>query len=801
MRSWKQRLCSLLLCAAVLVSLCPTALAEDGSISYLDENGDEQLCKAFDYVSQSNPMWENGVWYVAKGQLDIQWPVTVKGNVHLILVNSCELKATRGINVSEGNSLTIYAQPKEESAMGKLEAYGDYDNITASAGIGGYEGSGGTITINGGNVTATGYNGGAGIGGGYGGSGGNITINEGNVAAFGNNGGAGIGGGSKGGGGTITISGGTVKVSGKNSADIGGGNNAKGDAILPSDKIEISESANVTHLDGKDLNIGPVHEVNTDEWGSDSTSHWRPCKIENCDKNHQFDKNAHSFGDWMIDIPATSDKEGQKHRDCSICKYLETETIPPVHSHSYGAEWNSDASGHWHECSCGDRSDYVPHNPGGWIVDQAATSSTAGRRHRECTACGYWTQTETIPPVHSHSYGREWKSNAAGHWHECSCGARSGYAAHSFGDWTIDTPATSTTKGSRYRDCSICQYRETETVPPVHSHSYGDEWKSNAAGHWHECSCGARSGYAAHSFGEWTIDTPATSTTKGSRYRDCNICQYRQTETVPPTYKPDVTQPDEGGTVSVTPSRPERGDTVTIKPKPDEGYELDSITVTDRDGKSVELTAKPDGTYTFQQPSGKVKIEVTYKRVETPWNNPFADVSERGWYYEAVRFAQERGLMNGYSNGRFGANDTLSRAQLAQILFNKEGRPGVDYLLDFSDVGGRSWYAEAVRWAASQGIVSGYGNGTFGPNDPITREQLAVMLWRYSGSPAAASKELDFNDESQISGYALEAMRWAVENGILNGYGDGRLGPKGQATRAQAAQILKNFIGNRKDDT
>ena len=733
MRSWKQRLCSLLLCAAVLVSLCPTALAEDGSISYLDENGDEQLCKAFDYVSQSNPMWENGVWYVAKGQLDIQWPVTVKGNVHLILVNSCELKATRGINVSEGNSLTIYAQPKEESAMGKLEAYGDYDNITASAGIGGYEGSGGTITINGGNVTATGYNGGAGIGGGYGGSGGNITINEGNVAAFGNNGGAGIGGGSKGGGGTITISGGTVKVSGKNSADIGGGNNAKGDAILPSDKIEISESANVTHLDGKDLNIGPVHEVNTDEWGSDSTSHWRPCKIENCDKNHQFDKNAHSFGDWMIDIPATSDKEGQKHRDCSICKYLETETIPPVHSHSYGAEWNSDASGHWHECSCGDRSDYVPHNPGGWIVDQAATSSTAGRRHRECTACGYWTQTETIPPVHSHSYG--------------------------------------------------------------------DEWKSNAAGHWHECSCGARSGYAAHSFGEWTIDTPATSTTKGSRYRDCNICQYRQTETVPPTYKPDVTQPDEGGTVSVTPSRPERGDTVTIKPKPDEGYELDSITVTDRDGKSVELTAKPDGTYTFQQPSGKVKIEVTYKRVETPWNNPFADVSERGWYYEAVRFAQERGLMNGYSNGRFGANDTLSRAQLAQILFNKEGRPGVDYLLDFSDVGGRSWYAEAVRWAASQGIVSGYGNGTFGPNDPITREQLAVMLWRYSGSPAAASKELDFNDESQISGYALEAMRWAVENGILNGYGDGRLGPKGQATRAQAAQILKNFIGNRKDDT
>ena len=96
--------------------------------------------------------------------------------------------------------------------------------------------------------------------------------------------------------------------------------------------------------------------------------------------------------------------------------------------------------------------------------------------------------------------------------------------------------------------------------------------------------------------------------------------------------------------------------------------------------------------------------------------------------------------------------------------------------------------------------MSGYGDGTFGPNDPITREQLAVMLWRYSGSPAATSRELHFNDTDEISGFALEALRWAVENGILNGYGDGRLGPQGQATRAQVAQMLKNFIGNRDDN-
>ena len=109
---------------------------------------------------------------------------------------------------------------------------------------------------------------------------------------------------------------------------------------------------------------------------------------------------------------------------------------------------------------------------------------------------------------------------------------------------------------------------------------------------------------------------------------------------------------------------------------------------------------------------------------------------------------------------------------------------------------GEAWYAGAVRWAAGQGIVGGYGNGTFGPNNPITREQLAVMLWRYSGSPAATNKELHFSDEAEIGGYAQEALRWAVENGILNGYGDGRLGPKGQATRAQVAQMLKNFVEN-----
>ena len=242
---------------------------------------------------------------------------------------------------------------------------------------------------------------------------------------------------------------------------------------------------------------------------------------------------------------------------------------------------------------------------------------------------------------------------------------------------------------------------------------------------------------------------------------------------------------------------------MTVTPKPDQGCEVDQITVTDQNGRPVEVTARPDGTYTFTQPAGKVKIAVTYKPTQPakiPWSNPFADVAEGDWFYEAVRLVHERGLMNGYSDGRFGPHDSLSRAQLAQILFNKEGGPAVNYLMEYSDVTGDAWYAEAVRWATSQGIAGGYGNGIFGSNDPITREQLAVMLWRYSDSPAAANKELHFADADNISGYALEALRWAVENSILNGYGDGRLESKGLATRAQVAQMLKNFLENREEE-
>ena len=262
----------------------------------------------------------------------------------------------------------------------------------------------------------------------------------------------------------------------------------------------------------------------------------------------------------------------------------------------------------------------------------------------------------------------------------------------------------------------------------------------------------------------------------------------------------------EHGKVTSNRTNASNGSTVTLTVTPDSGYVLDALTVTDSRGNEIKLTAQGGNKYTFTMPSRAVTVKASFVPLPDDTQKPcdggadcpsrgFSDLGSVGtWYHEAVDYVLRNGLMNGYSSGTFGPNDNLSRAQFAQILFNKEGRPVVNYLLQYSDVANGAWYTEAIRWATSQGVVGGYGNGMFGPNDNITREQLAVMLWRYAGSPAATDKELHFTDADKASGYALAALRWAVENGIINGKGGGILDPQGLATRAQTAQMLKNFL-------
>lgn len=172
----------------------------------------------------------------------------------------------------------------------------------------------------------------------------------------------------------------------------------------------------------------------------------------------------------------------------------------------------------------------------------------------------------------------------------------------------------------------------------------------------------------------------------------------------------------------------------------------------------------------------------------------FADVPAGSWAADAAAFVSAHELFSGTAPDRFDPDKPMSRGMLAVVLHNLEGNPFQAVTNEFADVDGGAWYAQGVAWATARSIIGGYGNGRFGPNDNITREQLAVILWRYAGSPAATDQALDFTDADRVSGWALDALRWAVENGVLSGKGGGILDPQGYATRAETAQILKNFM-------
>ena len=261
-------------------------------------------------------------------------------------------------------------------------------------------------------------------------------------------------------------------------------------------------------------------------WESDATSHWHECSCG--DKSGTA---AHTYGDWVATSAATHAVSGSKYRTCTVCGYKQTEAIPAT-DHSYDVAWKSDSTNHWHECSCGDKIDTVAHTYGGWTTTTAATHTADGSKYRTCTACGY-KQTEIIP-VTSHSFDTIWHSDDTNHWHECSCGDKNDIAAHVYGDWVTTSAATHTTDGSKYRTCTVCGYKQMERIP-ASRHSYDNIWHTDAANHWHECSCGDKSDVVAHTYGDWVTTSAATHTTDGSKYRTCTTCGYKQTETIPTT--------------------------------------------------------------------------------------------------------------------------------------------------------------------------------------------------------------------------------------------------------------------------
>lgn len=272
------------------------------------------------------------------------------------------------------------------------------------------------------------------------------------------------------------------------------------------------------------------------------------------------------------------------------------------------------------------------------------------------------------------------------------------------------------------------------------------------------------------------------------------VSKQDQGSTVDPHYIIYVERSD-NGSVSVWPGTAAAGTVVTVNVKPDEGYVLDELVVTDSIGRELEVQYKGSGKYTFKMPASWVKIEASFRTRRMP----FADVAENAWYTDAVRYVYEHDLMDGIGSTTFAPDATTSRAMIATILWRMAGSPAVNGSIGFSDVADGQWYSEAIRWAASEGIVDGYGNGSFGPNDPITREQFAAMLWRYAESAGydvsigESTNILSYADAMNVSEYAIPAMQWACGSRVITGISEATLVPRGEATRAQAATMLMRF--------
>ena len=231
--------------------------------------------------------------------------------------------------------------------------------------------------------------------------------------------------------------------------------------------------------------------------------------------------------------------------------------------------------------------------------------------------------------------------------------------------------------------------------------------------------------------------------------------------------------------------------TVILTVTPDKGYELVSLTITKTDGGEVGYKDKGDGKFTFAMPESDVTVEAAFAQI--PSSLPFTDVHTGDWFYDGAVYVYEHGLMAGTSATTFSPNLTTSRGMIATILWRLFDSPVVDYDMKYADVAPDAYYAEAVCWAASQGVVAGFDAVTFGPDLPITREQLAVMLWRAAGSPSTGKDLSGYVDAEDVSDWARTAMAWAVENGIISGMEGHALSPQGQAARAQAAVMLMQF--------
>ena len=813
-------------------------IGQGKSVSYLDEDGQVQTCSDYTCISTDTTEW-NGGWYVAAGTVTINSRITVTGNVNLILTDGCTLTVNSGIQVADGNSLIIYAQSTEEK-MGILTAQANNEDAAiggssgqdggtitinggtvsatgdSGAGIGGGEqGSGGTITINGGEVNATASTG-AGIGGGQSGAGGDITIHGGTITATTSTGvgiggaggdititggtvtatgvdGAGIGG-SGGSGGTIIINGGTVNATGNFGAGIGDGESGTGSTITITGgtvTAKSSESDSIgkgfNSIDPSTLTIGPVvggqiiAKAGADESAAQplngSPFQSETLVIDQVTGTKYFYSEMQKFTAITAQPQPVTVTEG----DTATFEV----TADGTGTLTYQWQQSTDNGTNWININGANAASYIT---------PATTMSMNGYQYR-CVVTGdlgnatsdaaILTVTEnSVPPTDTISAQPTLLDFGT---------VTEGYA---------EAPAAQTVTLTNTGDQSVTVALPTSTKYTITEGTGFTNGKAILAPNGTaQCIVQPKTGLATGTYSE-TILVSGTNQTEASLTANFTVVPRGSsgggghTTTSNPQYAITVLE-TENGSIRVSPERAKAGDRIKVTAVPQTGYALDSLTVTDADGRTLTLNYMETNVYTFEMPKGEVEISAVFAPATAQSTLPFIDVQPNHWFYDAVCYVVENGLMHGMSENTFSPNTPLQREMLAVILWNLAGNPEPKNAAAFSDVISSQYYAKAIAWASENGIVSGYGD-TFGVGDSITREQFAVMLYRYAqykgyDTTQGGMAVREFSDYEKISDYAKTALAWAVNTGIMHGMGDGTLAPQGQATRAEAATMLMQF--------
>ena len=400
---------------------------------------------------------------------------------------------------------------------------------------------------------------------------------------------------------------------------------------------------------------------------------------------------------------------------------------------------------------------------------------------RAAQTADYQAATTSYKLTVSHKYTGDWKKDDTGYYKKCVCGDKSYATEVPVLGVALDKTSMNLTAGSTGTLIA--------TITPENAKNKSLTWTSDK-----EAVATVDENGKVTAVAEGTAKI-TVKTVDGEKTAVCAVTVTAKTSggsssggSSTPTYP--VTKPSktENGSVNISPTSAKRGSVVTITVTPDAGYVLDELTVTDKDGKDVALTKKSDTEYTFVMPAGKVEITPSFvKQAEEP-SRVFVDVKTGDYFYDAVLWAVGKGITNGTSAETFSPEDPCTRAQIVTFLWRAAGSPVVNYAMDLSDVAGDAYYAEAVRWALSEGITTGTSAHTFSPDAVCTREQAVTFLWRATGSPAV-SGESAFEDVGADAYYA-RAVAWAAQNGVTNGISQALFGTGSDCTRAQIVTFL-----------